>query len=73
VLLHPTDHSSYFLSVLQEASIADISYLFEEGALVDFEVEELVKLVRALFADTPLRTTTVNRLMGGHPVHQRNR
>lgn len=52
---------------VQEASIADISYLFEEGALVDFEIEELVKLVRALFADTPLRANTINRLLQGHP------
>lgn len=52
----------------QEASIADISYLFEEGALVDFKIEELVNLVRALFADTPLRANTINRLMQGHPV-----
>ncbi|KDQ61547.1 hypothetical protein JAAARDRAFT_190291 [Jaapia argillacea MUCL 33604] len=56
-----------YLSELLEASIADISYLFEEGALVDFEVDELVKLVKALFADTPLRTNTINKLVGGHP------
>ncbi|KAI0794459.1 hypothetical protein C8Q74DRAFT_1195156 [Fomes fomentarius] len=58
-----------YLSELLEASIADISYLFEEGALVDFEIEELVKLVKALFADTPLRTNTINKLLQGHPVH----
>lgn len=52
----------------QEASIADISYLFEEGALVDFEINELVNLVRALFADTPLRANTINKLMRGHPA-----
>lgn len=52
----------------QEASIADISYLFEEGDLVDFEIDGLVKLVRALFADTPLRTNTINKLVQGHPV-----
>ncbi|KAI0642247.1 hypothetical protein C8Q79DRAFT_917367 [Trametes meyenii] len=57
-----------YLSELLEASIADISYLFEEGALVDFEIEELVKLVRALFADTPLRANTINKLLQGHPV-----
>jgi protein transport protein DSL1/ZW10 len=55
---------------LQEASIADITYLFDEGALVDFDVLELVTLVRALFADTPLRTTTTNRILGGHPVRE---
>jgi centromere/kinetochore protein ZW10 len=54
--------------LLQEASMADISYLFEEGALVDFDVEELARLVRALFADTPLRATTINKLLGGHPI-----
>ncbi|KAG2157729.1 uncharacterized protein EDB93DRAFT_1124346 [Suillus bovinus] len=57
-----------YLSELLEASMADLTYLFEEGALVDFEVDELVKLVRALFADTPLRTKTLNKIMGGHPV-----
>ena len=50
--------------------MADISYLFQEGALVDFKVDELVKLVRALFADTPLRTNTINKLMSGHPALQ---
>ncbi|KAI0079377.1 hypothetical protein K474DRAFT_1735495 [Panus rudis PR-1116 ss-1] len=58
-----------YLSELLEASIADISYLFEEGALVDFEIEELVKLVKALFADTPLRANTIQKLMHGHPQH----
>lgn len=56
-----------YLSELLEASMADISYLFEEGALVDFEIDELVKLVRALFADTPLRANTINKFLGGHP------
>ena len=50
--------------------MADISYLFQEGALVDFKVDELVKLVRALFADTPLRMNTINKLMSGHPAPQ---
>ncbi|KAH9846124.1 hypothetical protein C2E23DRAFT_605268 [Lenzites betulinus] len=59
-----------YLSELLEASIADISYLFEEGALVDFEIDELVKLVRALFADTPLRANTINKLVQGHPMHE---
>ena len=45
--------------------MADITYLFEEGALVDFELEELVKLVRALFADTPLRANTINKFLAG--------
>jgi centromere/kinetochore protein ZW10 len=57
-----------YLSELLEASLADISYLFEQGALVDFHVNELVNLVRALFADTSLRTNTINKLLTGHPV-----
>ncbi|KAG6826996.1 hypothetical protein H0H93_015941 [Arthromyces matolae] len=52
----------------QEASMADITYLFEEGALVDFHVDELVRLVRALFADTQLRTNTIIKLSVGHPA-----
>jgi len=48
--------------------MADITYLFEVGALVDFQIDELVRLVRALFADTALRTNTINKLLGGHPV-----
>jgi len=48
--------------------MADITYLFEESALVDFEVDELVRLVQALFADTALRTSTINKLMSGHPA-----
>ena len=35
----------------QEVLIADISYLFDEGTLIDFKVDELVGLVHALFAD----------------------
>ncbi|KAF8906266.1 hypothetical protein CPB84DRAFT_1844516 [Gymnopilus junonius] len=56
-----------YLSELLEASLADITYLFEQGALVDFRVDELVNLVRALFADTALRTNTINKLLSGHP------
>lgn len=59
-----------YLTELLEASIADISYLFDEGALIDFEVNELVNLVRALFADTPLRTNTIAKLMRGQPIVQ---
>jgi len=55
-----------YLSELLEASLADISYLFDEGALVDYETEELVKLVRALFADTPQRANMINKLVAGH-------
>ncbi|KAI0272502.1 hypothetical protein BC834DRAFT_921934 [Gloeopeniophorella convolvens] len=55
-----------YLSELLEASLADISYLFDEGALIDYETQELVKLVRALFADTPQRANMVTKLTAGH-------
>jgi len=35
---------------------------FEEGALVGFESDKLVKLVTALFSDTPLRAETIQQL-----------
>lgn len=57
-----------YLSELLEASMADITYLFEKGALVDFGVDELVRLVQALFADTSLRTNTINKISAGHPI-----
>lgn len=47
--------------------MADITYLFETGALVDFSVDELVRLVQALFADTALRATTIHKIQEGHP------
>ena len=50
------------LSLFQEASIADISYLFEEVALVDLETEELVKLVEARFVDTHLRANPISEV-----------
>ncbi|KAI9458096.1 Centromere/kinetochore Zw10-domain-containing protein [Russula earlei] len=55
-----------YLSELLEASLADISYLFDEGALIDYDTQELIKLVRALFADTPQRANMVNKVMAGH-------
>ncbi|KAH9967245.1 Centromere/kinetochore Zw10-domain-containing protein [Russula dissimulans] len=55
-----------YLSELLEASLADISYLFDEGALIDYETQELIKLVRALFADTPQRRNMINKLTAGH-------
>ncbi len=48
--------------------MADIAYLFEEGLLVDFETDELVQLVRALFSDTTLRTNLINKLTDGSNV-----
>lgn len=46
--------------------MVDITYLLEAGSLVDFQPEELVRLVEALFADTALRTTLINKIKGEH-------
>lgn len=56
-----------YLSELLEASMADITYLFDSGALIDFELDELARLVRALFSDNSLRARTIDKIMEGHP------
>ncbi|KZT56886.1 hypothetical protein CALCODRAFT_496894 [Calocera cornea HHB12733] len=57
-----------YLSTLLEASMADITEFFTEGMLVDFDVQEIASLLRALFADTPLRAQTIDLVLGGqHP------
>ena len=43
---------------------ADIMFLFNEGHLVDFAREELSNLVRALFADSPLREKNLAIIAG---------
>ncbi len=39
-----------------EMNMADIMSLFRQGRLSDFSSNELVNLIKALFADTPLRS-----------------
>ncbi|KAF8659809.1 hypothetical protein AX16_001694 [Volvariella volvacea WC 439] len=56
-----------YLSELLEANLADITYLFEQGALIDFELEELVRIIKALFQDSPRRAEAINKIMMGHP------
>jgi len=36
--------------------------------LVDYEIDELVRLLRALFAETPLRESTIAKVIKGHPI-----
>ena len=52
----------------QQANLVDITYLFDSGALVDFSTSELVGLVRALFANSEKRDTTIERIESGVPV-----
>ncbi|WVQ85149.1 hypothetical protein IAT38_007314 [Cryptococcus sp. DSM 104549] len=51
----------YIAEILQ-ANLVDITYLLDQGALVDFTVEELVGLVRALFASSDKRDGVVERV-----------
>jgi centromere/kinetochore protein ZW10 len=48
--------------------MADITYLFDSGALIDFEPDELARLVRALFSDNTLRAKTIDKIREGHPA-----
>ncbi|GAA5943718.1 uncharacterized protein JCM15063_005814 [Sporobolomyces koalae] len=57
-----------FLSELLEASMADILFLFDHGHLVDFSPQEIVRLIRALFSDSPLRNRNVEKILAGHPA-----
>ena len=47
--------------------MADISSWFDAGYLVDYEPEELVHLITALFAESPLRSNTISHIRAGHP------
>lgn len=53
-----------YLAELMEASLADITYLWETGALVDFTSDQLVHLLLALFTDTPLRAEVIGKVSG---------
>lgn len=46
----------------QGANLVDITYLFENGSLVDFSPSELGKLIRALFADSEKRTKLLDKV-----------
>ncbi|KAK4683475.1 hypothetical protein P7C73_g6781, partial [Tremellales sp. Uapishka_1] len=53
-----------YISELLQANLVDITYLLETGALVDFTTTELVSVVRALFADSPKRDATIEKIEG---------
>lgn len=57
-----------YLAELMEASLADITYLWETGALVDFTPDQLVHLLLALFTDTPLRAEVIGKVSGRPPL-----
>lgn len=47
---------------------ADILFLFDHGHLVDFSPQEIVRLIRALFSESPLRNRNVEKILAGHPA-----
>ena len=49
-------------------SFAEIMEHFRLGALSDFTQFELVKLVKALFSDTPLRLANITEIEKGNPL-----
>jgi centromere/kinetochore protein ZW10 len=48
-----------YLAQILESSMVDVMFLVREGCLKDFEVDEVVELVKALFADTDVRTRCI--------------
>ncbi|KAK4698605.1 hypothetical protein P7C70_g7668, partial [Phenoliferia sp. Uapishka_3] len=60
-----------FLSEFLEASMADILFLFDHRHLVDFSIDEISRLVRALFSDSPVRAKNLEHISRGHPTEVR--
>ena len=58
-----------YLANILESSLVDIKYLWTEGELgLEFDTEELVDLIRALFADTPHSRSAVAEIRGRRGV-----
>ncbi|KGB79864.2 hypothetical protein CNBG_5702 [Cryptococcus deuterogattii R265] len=51
----------YIAEILQ-ANLVDITYLLDQGALVDFTADELVPLIKALFATSDKRDNVIERI-----------
>ncbi|KAA1108902.1 hypothetical protein PGT21_028584 [Puccinia graminis f. sp. tritici] len=52
-----------FLSELLEASMADIMWMYQEGHLGEFSQQEIVGLIKALFADSHLRAKNIDLIL----------
>ncbi|PLW58701.1 hypothetical protein PCANC_00261 [Puccinia coronata f. sp. avenae] len=59
----PTWFKFCFLSELLEASMADIMWMYQEGHLSEFSQQEIVGLIRALFADSHLRAKNIDLIL----------
>ncbi|ODN81300.1 hypothetical protein L198_07786 [Cryptococcus wingfieldii CBS 7118] len=68
----------YIAEILQ-ANLVDITYLLDQNALVDFTPDELIGLVRALFASSEKRDRVIDRIeaegtgVGGEQEHEDER
>ncbi|ODO03246.1 hypothetical protein I350_06092 [Cryptococcus amylolentus CBS 6273] len=68
----------YIAEILQ-ANLVDITYLLDQNALVDFTPDELIGLVRALFASSEKRDRVIDRIeaegtgAGGEQEHEDGR
>ncbi|WVN86029.1 uncharacterized protein L203_101187 [Cryptococcus depauperatus CBS 7841] len=51
----------YIAEILQ-ANLVDITYLLEQGALIDFTIDELVRLIKALFANSEKRDQIIEKI-----------
>ncbi|KAG5517832.1 hypothetical protein PMAC_000286 [Pneumocystis sp. 'macacae'] len=51
-----------YLAEILEASMHDVMYLYNSGALIDFEKEEIISLLKTLFAETPCRTENISKI-----------
>ena len=52
-----------YLSEILQANLVDLSYLHQEGSLMDFSADELVRLCKALFADTDKRASVIDNFI----------
>ena len=62
----PTWLKFQYLAEILESSLADIKWMWKEGELaLEFEAEEVVELVQALFAESELRRQAVREIRRG--------
>ncbi|KAF2725702.1 hypothetical protein K431DRAFT_281066 [Polychaeton citri CBS 116435] len=62
----PTWLKFQYLAEILESSLADIKYLWNEGELsLEFDPEEVIELIEALFAESDIRRRTINEIRRG--------
>ncbi|KAH9443619.1 hypothetical protein Pst134EA_032529 [Puccinia striiformis f. sp. tritici] len=55
-----------FLSELLEASMAEIMWMYHEGHLSEFSQQEIIGLIKALFADSHLRAKNIDLILSSN-------